>query len=81
MILTHDSLGASKILINELVMPATGADPNITCLDMITMGMSAGLERTEEQWRKLLDRVGLKIEKIWTDPTAAESVIEAILPN
>lgn len=43
------------------------------------MVMAAAMERTEKQWRTLMDSVGLKIEKIWTDKPEAESIIEMVL--
>lgn len=44
---------------------------------MVALG---AMERTEKQWRKLFDSVGLKIENIWTDVPEAESIIEVVLP-
>ena len=36
-------------------------------------------ERTEQNWRELLDHTGFKIAKIWTDEPGTESLIEAEL--
>ena len=37
----------------------------------------SGCERTERQWRALLESAGFKIVKIWTYNTGVESLIEA----
>ena len=71
--------GYSKLLINENVVPDVGASWQITSLDWFMMALAASRERTEAQWRELLQSVGLKIVGIWTKDAAAESLIEASL--
>jgi hypothetical protein len=58
--------GYSKILINENVIPSTNAYWETTSLDIIMMADFASQERTETQWRALVESVGLRIVKIWT---------------
>lgn len=52
--------GVSRLLISEIVMPRSGVDIQTAWSDinMLTFG---GIERTEKQWRALLDSAGLKI--------------------
>jgi hypothetical protein len=71
--------GHSKLLINEAVLPDTGAPWQQTSLDWTMMGMLVSRERTESQWRELLGKAGLKISGIWSKD--AESVIEAVLED
>lgn len=71
--------GYSKLLIYEIVLPATGATGLMTTLDLQLMNCTSGLERTEQNWRELLRTVGLKIVTISRHPRAVESVIEAEL--
>lgn len=71
--------GYSKLLIYEMVIPAKGASSLMTTLDLQMMSVVSGLERTEEQWEKLLDGAGFRIVSISRHPRAAESVIEAEL--
>ena len=69
--------GHSKLIISEFVLPNIGV-PLLPCLlDIQMMGLQAGRERTEKEWRALLDSVGLVIVKIWTIEPGTESVIEA----
>lgn len=71
--------GYSKLLINENVVPDVNASWWVTTMDWMMMAMLALHERTERQWRELLDSVGLRVVKIWTPNPAAESLIEAEL--
>ncbi|KAJ5787090.1 hypothetical protein N7457_002080 [Penicillium paradoxum] len=73
------SPGYSKLLINENVIPDTGAHWQATSLDMIMMVDLAAKERTEKQWYQVIEPVGLKITKIWTPSDSAESLIECEL--
>ncbi|KAL4887226.1 S-adenosyl-L-methionine-dependent methyltransferase [Aspergillus karnatakaensis] len=70
--------GNSKILINENVIPDTGAYWETTSLDLIMMQIGSG-ERTERQWHALLESAGLRIAKIWTAQRGVESLIECEL--
>jgi hypothetical protein len=57
----------SRVVICEYVMPeddALGDDIFPYLMDFL-MFMPGGLERTEVQWRQLLESVGLEIVKIW----------------
>lgn len=71
--------GYSKVLINENVVPDTGAHWQATSLDLIMMVDLAAKERTERQWHKLIEPVGLRITKIYTPLNSAESLIECEL--
>jgi hypothetical protein len=68
----------SRLLINDLVLPDTGSDLHPALLDIMMMSICSGMERTEKQWRQLLDSVGLEIVKIWTS-RGTEAVIETKL--
>ena len=71
--------GYSKILINELVLPDRGCSLVAAQVDINMMANLAATERSEWQWRELVESVGLKIEKIWTDVPEAGSIVEVIL--
>lgn len=70
--------GYSKLLVNENVIPDTGAYWETTSLDIIMMQIGSG-ERTERQWRALLESAGLKVVNIWTAQRGVESLIECEL--
>ncbi|KAH8689278.1 putative O-methyltransferase [Phaeosphaeriaceae sp. PMI808] len=71
--------GYSKVLINDIVIPTTGATCYQTAMDCLVMQASAN-ERTEAVWKKVIEGAGLKFVKIWPDGRGYESVIEAELP-
>lgn len=71
--------GYSKILINEIVIPETGAGWFATSVDMLMMTAHSAAERREKGWRDLLESVGLKIVKIWDCGEAPEKLIEVEL--
>ena len=69
--------GYSKLVINDIVIPETGATRFQTQSDMTMLAFLGAMERTEAQWRKLIEEAGLKVNGVWVGP--AESVIEAEL--
>ncbi|KAK1505116.1 hypothetical protein CABS01_08894 [Colletotrichum abscissum] len=73
--------GYSKLLINENVIPSTGAWWETSALDMVMLTLFCSKERTEGDWYHLLEIIaGLKIVKIWGGGKGVESLIEVELP-
>lgn len=56
----------SVVLIHEIIMPETDVPSFEAMMDWHMMNIGA-LERTEEQWRLLVDGVGLEIKGIWRE--------------
>ncbi|KAF4980247.1 hypothetical protein FZEAL_3706 [Fusarium zealandicum] len=71
--------GYSKLLINENVIPNTGAQWEATALEVMMLTLLASRERTLENWENLLGKAGLKICNIWTVANGVESLIECEL--
>lgn len=71
--------GFSKLLISEFVLANTETGLFPASLDLQMMGLHAGMERTEGQWRGLLRKAGLEVVDIWRKAVGEESVIEAML--
>lgn len=71
--------GSSRVLINEMVVPLTGASMHNTTLDFIMMGTNAARERDETAWVGLVESAGLKVVKIWRSEGAVDGVIECCL--
>lgn len=71
--------GYSKLLINENVIPNTGAHWEATALDIMMLTLLSSRERTRENWETLLSQAGLKISGIYTARNGAESLIECEL--
>ncbi|KAJ5921366.1 hypothetical protein N7466_009692 [Penicillium verhagenii] len=69
----------SQILIDDIVLPNTGAHWWSTCMDMQMYIMHGAMERTVDQWHALLDRAGLKVVDIKTyGAVMRNSVIVAV---
>ena len=68
----------STILINEWILPDVGTPVYPALLDISMMAMLSGLERTETQWRQLLESVGLKVVKFHKVDEESEGLIEAV---
>jgi len=73
--------GYSRLLINENVIPDTGADWQATALDMMMITLFSSKERTLNDWHQLLEspEIGLKIVKVWSAKNSQESLIECEL--
>ncbi|RYP04949.1 hypothetical protein DL765_009997 [Monosporascus sp. GIB2] len=72
--------GYSRLLLHEMIIPEQGASTFHAMLDMTMMAFNAGMERTERQWRELLDSVGFQVLKVWSPREEdADGIVEAIL--
>lgn len=71
--------GFSKLLISEFVLADTETALFPASLDLQMMGLHAGMERSEGQWRGLLGEAGLEVVRVWRRVVGGECVIEARL--
>ncbi|KAJ5182715.1 O-methyltransferase [Penicillium capsulatum] len=71
--------GYSRVLLNEIVINEEKPTLAGTSMDMMMLAHLGVRERTEGDWKNLLEQAGLKIVKIYTYPGVAESLIEAEL--
>ncbi|KAI9720080.1 MAG: hypothetical protein M1828_005808 [Chrysothrix sp. TS-e1954] len=69
--------GHSKLLVNELIIPDKEAHWSATSMDFLMMVLGGIRERTEAEWRRLIEKASFKVEGIWTFEPGAESIIEA----
>jgi hypothetical protein len=71
----HDS----KILIDDIVVPASGAHWRTVQLDFLMLTSLGSIERTEAQWQKLFSGVGLKIANQYVyDDVQGDKVLEIV---
>lgn len=71
--------GYSRILIDDYVLPNTGASFLGASMDVMMMMYASGIERTMRQWESLLETSGLEIVKVWGVESGHEQVIECQL--
>lgn len=76
----REAMGAdSQLLVDEIVVPNSGAHWQATSMDMLMMMGVGASERTVDEWRDLLDEAGLRIVKIHTYlPRHQDSIIQAV---
>ena len=71
--------GYSRILIDDFVLPNKGASLRGFSMDFLMMMYASGMERSMQQWERLLDTCGLEIIKVWGIDSGHEQVIECQL--
>ncbi|KAL8831609.1 MAG: hypothetical protein Q9191_000760 [Dirinaria sp. TL-2023a] len=67
--------GYSRLIINEMVIQDKDASLVAVHRDIAMMCVAGAIERTEQQWRDIVGKAGLKVEGIWNEVPEAESVI------
>ncbi|PLB54862.1 putative O-methyltransferase [Aspergillus steynii IBT 23096] len=71
--------GYSRVLLHEIVVDEENPTLEATSMDMMMLAHFAVRERTEADWRAIIEKAGLRVVNIYTYPGVAESVIEAEL--
>ncbi|KAF2967228.1 hypothetical protein GQX73_g6329 [Xylaria multiplex] len=71
----------SKILIDEMVLPERGAPWRATQVDLAMSTCFAAMERSHADWIALLDKAGLKIERVWKYTEQVDDCIIVAIPK
>ncbi|KAI1650364.1 putative O-methyltransferase [Daldinia loculata] len=72
--------GYSKLILHETIVPEQGASHFHAMLDLAMMTFNGGLERSERQWRELLEKAGFDVVKFWPPPQYdGDGIIEAMV--
>lgn len=71
--------GYSKLLIHESIMNSIKPLARVTTSDITMMACLGAKERTENEWRQLIQSVGLNVLKIWGPFESMEGIIETEL--
>ena len=69
--------GNSRILIDDYVLPNTGASYRGPSMDFLMLMYTSGIERTIREWVNLLESCNLEIIKVWGVDSGHEQVIES----
>ncbi|KAL0938432.1 o-methyltransferase [Colletotrichum truncatum] len=72
--------GYSRLLLHEHIDNEGPANPQTAAFDIQMMVLVGGRERSEKDWRELLESAGFVVIKIWKLPSATQSIIEAEVP-
>lgn len=73
--------GYSKLILWDFVLPEKAVPSTLSALDWEMMTLYAASERSENQWKKLVEdpEIALKVNGIWSHSQFDQSVIEAEL--
>lgn len=63
------------------VLADEGAAWQHVSLDLFMMALLSARERTEREWRQLIESVGLQIRRIYSKGEGNEGLIEVVLPS
>ncbi|KAK0301696.1 hypothetical protein LTR82_018161 [Friedmanniomyces endolithicus] len=66
----------STLLIDQYVLPPTGADLRAAEMDILMLLHTSGLQRTLPMWKTLFSSAGLELVKNWCSDSSGESVLE-----
>ncbi|CAG9998520.1 unnamed protein product [Clonostachys byssicola] len=72
-------VGYSRLLINELVVPGQNAPWSVTSMDQLVFVLGAMRERTEADWKSILERAGFQNIQIHSFAMGSEVIVEAEL--
>lgn len=67
--------GYSTLVVEDFIVPATGAALLPAMWDMEMMSLLSAMERTERQWRTLFEKAGLEIEGFYQPPGDGTGII------
>lgn len=73
--------GYSRVLLNEIVLSEEHPSLAATSMDMMMLAHMSVHERTEGDWRRIIEKAGLRFVRIYNYPGVTESVIEAELAD
>ncbi|KAI0173474.1 S-adenosyl-L-methionine-dependent methyltransferase [Hypoxylon sp. FL1284] len=72
----------SVLIIDEMVFPQKGVSFNAASIDMTMMAAFSSMERTEYQWSRVFEEVGLELVRTYTYlPLSYESAMDVRLPR
>ncbi|KAI0013792.1 putative sterigmatocystin 8-O-methyltransferase precursor [Xylariaceae sp. FL0662B] len=75
--MTEDSV----LLVDEMLLPERGAPWRATQIDMTMCVCLGAAERSEKEWRALLDDAGFRISKIWKYTEECEDCVMVAVPK
>ena len=72
--------GYSKLVVNEHILPSTGAHSETTSKDILMLALFGhSRERHLAEWEQLFAKAGLKLNGVWSVDRRSQSVMECEL--
>lgn len=72
--------GYSKLLIGNVILSDENVPLRQSGLDIAMLFMHSGCQRSESEWRTLLQDAGLEVKKVWYPEGDGDGIIEAEVP-
>jgi hypothetical protein len=69
--------GYSKLLIGNIVLADMNVPLRQSLLDISMLVLHSGQQRSQSEFRELLEGAGFKIIKIWLPPGDGDGIVEA----
>lgn len=70
----------SKIIIGNIILPDENVPLRNSSLDMVMLFLHSGSQRSESEWRELIEGAGLRLVNVWYPPGDGDGILEAELP-
>jgi len=72
--------GYSKLIVGNIVLPDQDVPLRNSGLDIAMLFLHSGSQRSESEWRELIEGAGFKVIRVWTPPGDGDGIIEAEVP-
>ena len=73
--------GYSKLLIGNIILPESDVPLRNSDLDIAMMYLHSGMQRSEREWRELVEAAGLRVVKVWYPDGDGDGIIEVEVPT
>jgi hypothetical protein len=72
--------GYSKLIVANMVMADDNVPLRQSGLDIAMLYLHSGSQRSDAEWRELLESAGFKVINVWLPPGDSDGIIEAEVP-
>ena len=72
--------GYSKLIIGNIILPEENVPLRNSGLDIAMLFLHSGSQRSEHEWRELIEGAGLKVVKVWYPPGDGDGIVEVEKP-
>lgn len=69
--------GYSQLIVGNIILPDENVPLRASGLDIAMLYLHSGSQRSESEWRELLEGAGLKVVKVWYPQGDGDGIIQA----
>lgn len=74
------SPGYSRLLIGNIILAESDVPLRNSGLDIAMLYLHSGAQRSESEWRELVESAGLTVVKVWRPPGDGDGIVEVERP-